>query len=476
MVKKIAVIAAVILFAATGVFAEGKKNVIFFIADGTGPTIMGLLMQYARFAPNSPYQGQHSNLEQILNEGKLGVIFNTPVETIVTDSAASGTQLATGVTTTPGAVGVGPAGTPAESLLEKAQKLGMSTGLITDVFVIDATPAVFAAHQKSRRSYDELAKEFVATQPDVVLGGGLDYFISDSFITDSKYSKYLKRAPYSKGLSPKLQNNDVFNKILSSGYTLALNKKEMLKAKGNKLFGLFAPVYLPFNIDSDGSEPTLKEMTEKAVSVLSQNEKGFFLMVEGGAIDWTAHNNDQGAMLKELLDTDATLGYIKDFIAKNPNTLLIVTADHDTGGFNFNYRKLKGQEYEEKSSSMYPLYDKVDYSAKGNLDIIAAQKKNIDRIKEDYKALGDNPSAEAVQKLIQEDMNYTLPLDFIKSAKNIDEIIGEVTHRLGIVWATGTHTSSPILVGFYGADDSIHAGVMHSTEVNKIVADFLNAK
>jgi len=476
MVKKVTLFFAVFLFALSGAFAE-PRNVIFFIADGTGPTIMGLLMQYARYAPNGPYKGKLSNLETILNDGKLGIVFNTPVATLATDSAASGTQLATGVTTIPGSIGVGPDGRPAETLLEKAQRLGMSTGLLTDVFVIDATPAVFAAHEKSRKSYDALAKEFLATKPDVVLGGGLDYFISDDFLTDPKYSKYRKRAHYSKGLSPKLKDSTAFDTIISDGYTLALNKKELKAADGEKLFGLFAPVYIPFNIDGDGSDPTLKDMTKKALETLSKNDNGFFIMVEAGAIDWTAHNHDQGAMLKELVDMDNTLGYIKSFIAKHPNTLLIVTADHDTGGFNFNYRKLSGQEYEEKSAAGYPIYDKEDYAAKSNLDIISAQKKNLDKIRDDYKALGDKGrTPEAVQKLIKQDMAYTLPLEFIKSNNNADALIAEVTKRLGIVWATDNHTASPILVSFYGDNGNIKGGVMHSTEVYKIAEDFLYGK
>lgn len=477
MVRKFSVFVAIFLFLASGAFAEGKRNVIFLIADGTGPTNMAFLMQYARYAPNGPYKGKLSNLETVLNDGSFGIVFNTPVATLATDSAASGTQFSTGVTTVPGAVGVGPDGEPAETLLEKAQKLGMSTGLITDVFVIDATPAVFAAHQKSRRSYDELSKEFVTTRPDVVLGGGLDYFISDTFVKDPKYAKFVKQISYAAGLSPKLANNEVFDKILDSGYTLALNKKDMLAAKGDRLFGLFAPVYLPFNINSDGSEPTLKEMTQKGLDILSKNDKGFFLMVEAGAADWVAHNNDQGGVLKELLDMDATLGLIKDFIAKNPNTLLIVSADHDTGGFNFNYRKVKGQEYEEKAASGYPLYDKTDYAAKGNLDIIAAQKKSVDKIKEEYAVLSKKGlTPKETQKFIQENMAYTLPVEYFEKEKDIDNILKEVTTRLGIVWSTGNHTASPVLITFYGANQGIKGGVMHSTEVNKKIADFLYGK
>ncbi len=477
MVRKIAVLIAVILFLASGAFAQGKKNVIFLIADGTGPTNMALLMQYARYAPNGPYKGSLSNLETVLNDGSFGIVFNTPVDTLATDSAAAGTQLATGVTTTPGAVGVGPDGTPAETLLEKAQKLGMSTGLITDVFVIDATPVVFAAHQKSRRSYDELAKEFVTTRPDVVLGGGLDYFISDTFVKDPKYAKFVKQISYASGLSPKLANNEVFDKILESGYTVALNKKDMLAAKGDRLFGLFAPVYLPFNIDADGSEPTLKEMTQKGLEILSKNEKGFFLMVEAGAADWVAHNNDQAGVLKELLEMDETLGLIKDFIAKNPDTLLIVTADHDTGGFNFNYRKPKGQEYSDKVAAGYPIYDKVDYSAKTNLDIIAAQKKSTDKIKEEYAALAKKGiTPKEAQEFIKENMAYTLPVEYFEKETDIEKIIKEVNTRLGVVWGTGSHTASPVLVTFYGANKGIKGGVMHSTEVNKKIADFLYGK
>jgi alkaline phosphatase len=476
MVKKFTVLFIVVILGISHAFAQNKqKNVIFVIADGTGPGIMGFLMQYAKLAPGSPYKDRTSNLEKILNRGTMGIVFNTPLKTVVTDSAASGTQLATGVTSYPDAVGIDAQGNPAESLLKKAKKQGKATGLITDVYVLDATPIVFAGNQKSRRDVDALAKDMLQTKPDVVLGGGLNYFISPGIVKDSKYSNIIAKVPYASSLNPKLKTDGVFEEIIKSGYQLVYNKKNLAAAKGPKLFGLFSPDAMPFNIEKGSHNyPTLKEMTQKSIEILSKNKNGFFLMVEAGAIDWVAHANDQGALLKELLEFDETLGYINEWMRANPDTLLVITADHDTGGFGFHYHKPKGNELEVKTEQGYPLYMKTDYVAFENLDIIALQNKTQEKIIKDFNAMSEKSrTPSAIQKVIKENMGYDLPMEYIEDHDDIEDAIKEVNKRLGVVWSSPNHTASPIIVTFYGADEGIKGGVMHSTEVNKRIADFL---
>jgi alkaline phosphatase len=476
MVRKFLVISAVFtLFTLQG-FAAQKRNVIFVVADGGGPALMGFLMQYAKLAPNSPYKGSPANIEKLFNESAIGVMFNTPAKTIVTDSAAAGTQMATGAVTNIGAIGVDAEGRPVESILEKAKKNGMATGLVTDVFVIDATPISHAGHEPSRKNYEQLANALVRTKPDVVLGGGLDYFLSKNLIEDSKYSNIIAKIPYSASLSPKLQTDEVFENLIKSGYQIVFNKKDFQKTKDDKLFGLFAPVYLPFNVETKSTVPTLKEMAEKALKIVSKNDKGFFLLVEAGLLDWAAHNNDQGAVLYELLELDELLGYLHNWARENPGTLLVLTADHDTGGFGFNYRKPKGAEFEEKVSTDYLLIDKTDYVPFANLDIIAAQKKSTFELKKQIEKLPKkNKTAANIQKLIKENMAYELPVEFIEQAEDIDEIINEVGKRLGVVWSTGNHTASPLFVTFFGGGD-IKGGVISGADLNKIMINHLYAE
>lgn len=473
MVKKLSVFFLAMFFAAQ-LFAAEKKNVIFIVADGGGPTLMGFLMQYARYAPNSPYKGELSNLEKVYNDSTIGVLFNTPTQTIVTDSAQAGTQMATGAITYPDALGVNSAKEPVESLLIKAQKKGMATGLITDVYVIDATPGSFVANEESRKNYESIAQSMLKVKPDVVLGGGLNYFISKEVLT--KYENVLLKVPYKDSLKPKLKSDTVFEQLLKSGYQIVFHKKDLEKAKGPKLFGLFAPEYLPFNIETKPSYPTLTDMSKKAIEILSKNNNGFFLMLEAGLLDWAAHNNDQGAVLHELLELDAALGYLTGWIKENPNTLLVITADHDTGGFGFHYRKTKGQEFEEKISSSYTLYKETDYVAKSNLDIIASQNMSNFELKNKYKKLAKkDQTPQMMQKLIKDHMSYDLSLETIEDLEDFDKVIDEVAKRLGVVWATGNHTASPLFVTFYGAKDGIKGGVMTGADLNKKIEEFLYA-
>lgn len=473
--RKLFVFIAVLFFAAARLSAAtaAQKNVILVIGDGTGPAVMALLMQYAKLAPDSPYKDRLSNLEKIMGAGSLSFVFNTPVDTVAVDSAASGTQLAAGVKTYPTAVGVDAQGGPVETILEKAQKAGYGTGLITTVYLQDATPAVFAAHRQSRKYYHEIAVDMLKTKPDVMLGGGLNYYVSKNNLKDSKYHNIFEKVHYAAALDPQAEDDGLFEKVLKSGYQLVFDKKTLLNAKGPKLLGLFAPQALPFVIDRKPAYPLLKDMTQKALDILAKNKKGFFLMVEGGAIDWAAHSNDQGAMLKELLEFDDALAVVADFAAARPGTLVIITADHDTGGFGFNYRALSGAELEQKKQAGYPLYENTDYAAFQNLDKIAAQHRSFDAIIKDWEALpAKNKTAKTAQKMVKDALGVEVPEE---AAPDIKAALAQATRMLGIVWATRQHTAEPVLAIFTGPAGGPYPvpAVMHSTQINKIMEEYL---
>ena len=460
------------LFFISSAYAAEKRNVIFVVADGAGPAVMGLLMQYARYALNSPYTDRTSNMEKLFSASNLGVVLNATKETIVTDSAAAGTHMAKGTLTYPEYLGMGADGETAESLLKKAQNLGMATGLVTDVYLSDATPAAYAAGVNSRRKYEDISLSVLNSGADVLLGGGLNYFISEQDLKDERYSGIFKKAPYRKELAPALENG-LFQKLITSGYPLVFDKKGLNKAKSKKLMGLFGASALQYSVNPADYAPNLKEMTEKAIEILSKNKNGFFLMVEAGALDWMLHDNDQGAALAELLELDETLGYIKQWADRNPGTIVIVTADHDTGGFGFQYRKVKGEELDLKKEEGYPLYDKKDYSVKSNLDIIAKQTKMQRDMRAEFEALGEKrQTPKAIQDYLKANMGYELPLSVIEEKGDFDDSLKEVNKRLGVVWSTGNHTGSPVFISFYGGGPA-RPGVLHNTDVNKIIEGFL---
>lgn len=467
-----AALACLILSAAA--YAGGKKNVIFFIADGTGPETMGLLMEYARYAPNSPYADRTSSLEKIYNESKLGIMFNALPHSIVTDSAAAATQMATGKTTLPESIGVDVARKPAQSLLEVAQQKGMATGIITDVYVLDATPAGFVAHQNHRKMYDAIARDMLKTKPDVVLGGGLGYFLTPQGLNSGKYDNVLKKVPYLKEVKPKSKDEALFEDLLKSGYPVVFNKKDLSYAKSDKLFGLFADEAMPFAIKRDGKAPTLTDMTKKALEILSKDKDGFFLMVEAGSIDWLAHERDAAAVLQELLEFDDTLSYVQNWMKDNPDTLLIVTTDHDTSGLTFAYRHIDGDEYTSKS----PLAKsgKTDYIGLEVLDTLAARKNFFFDVKQKYNALpADKKTDAAIKKIMKDDLGFHGPFDYLDGVTDIDEAFKEASKRQGVVWSTGNHTAAPLFVGFYGDNKEVEGGVLHNTDLHDRILDFIDS-
>lgn len=440
---------------------QEQKNIILVIADGTGPNLMGYLMEYARTAPNSPYKDKASNLEKLFDGGKSGLVLNYTASSIVTDSAAAATQFATGVKTKPHSLGVDANGKKANSILYYAKQKGMGTGVLTDVYVLDATPAAFYAHQKDRKMRDGIIEDMTITQPDIVLGGGLNYFLSTSDLKNKKYQDILAQVPYLTEVKGDAKQDDNLSKVINSGYKLAFTKQGMNALKGGKILGLFAPVYLPPYPTENWQGPSLPDMTKKAISELSQNGKGFFLMVEAGFIDWAAHENDPQAVLKELLEFDETLGYIKKFADKNKNTLVIITADHDTGGFGFAYYTPKGKK------------DK-DYNAFEKFTKLAAGKTLNYEVAEKYKKLPkEQQNSDTIKKLFKEEMGFEENLDFLDGETDFYRAFNLYWQEQGIFWSTKKHTNAPLPVIFYGDNTGIKGNIFHNTDLFKIMNNYL---
>ena len=480
MVKKIFLFAFYLCFFVSASFASKteQKNVILFIADGTGPTIMHLLMQYAKLAPNSPFNDKESTLEKLLQEGKLSLVYNDTAFSIVSDSAAAATQMATGYKTKPEAVGVDQNLNPVSSVLIDAKEQGRATGLLTDTYVLDATPAGFFGHAQNRKDYTALSKNLLEVKPDIVMGGGFNHFVSKNNIESGVLTNILNKVPYKDEITPKNKEDKTFETLLKSGYALVFDEKALLKAKGNKILGLFAAEGYPFNIDGLKGAPSLTTMTKKALEVLSKNKKGFFLMVEAGEVDWAAHTNDAATTLREMLEAEETLTYLKNWVDTHPNTLLIITADHDTGGFGFNYKKLSKEEKENKMDAGY-VQGKYDYITPENLDKLLEQKASFYVLNKNFKAL---PKAQQTSKKAQEIINKNLALDLTlaqlgleenEKEVNLEKALKKASESLGIVWSTKTHTASPLITIFYGA--KINApNFMPNTQIAQIIKDYFN--
>lgn len=283
---------------APGRAVDAPHSVVLLIGDGTSLSYWTA----ARFA------GQPLAVGRMAEIGLVDTRPHEPLSGRVTDSAAGATAYSTGVRTFNGAIAVGPDSQPVQTVLERAEELGMATGLVATSMVTDATPAAFASHVVSRTLYSEIARQMADVELEVLLGGGRAYF--DGSLPDS--ANLLQR--------------------MRERYTVVedANALEAKAASADALLGLFAAGPMP---SAGARSPTLAAMTRAALDVLGDDPDGFFLMVEGSQIDWHGHHNSPlDEVVAEVLDLDRAIGVALDFRARHPDTLVLVLADHDSGG------------------------------------------------------------------------------------------------------------------------------------------------
>jgi len=283
------------------------KNVILMIGDGMGFTTI--------VATRTVVLGAQGRLT-IERLPVTGAIDNYDATRFVSGSAATGTSLATGYKTNENMIGQLPDGTPALTILEAAQEKGMATGLVATATITHATPAAFAAHVHNRYREADIAVQLLESKINVLFGGGRALFKSG--ISGYKYTR--------------TDGRDLVEEARKEDYVYVETKDELmgLKDENDRVLGLFSDGYLI----NQSPEPTLAEMTEAALNILSQNEKdkGFFLMVEGSQIDWGEEDNDINYTIREQLHFDLAIRSAIRFAMDEKNTLVVVTADHEAGG------------------------------------------------------------------------------------------------------------------------------------------------
>ena len=264
---------------------------------------------------------------------QTGYVSTFSANSFVTDSAPASTAMATGHKTNNGVIGQDTTAIPKKmdgknltTILEMAEKAGLSTGLITTTRITHATPAAFYAHVDNRDNESEIADQLSKSNVEVILGGGLQYFVGKN---DS--------VPFGKE-SKRNDDRNLIADFASQDYALVYNGTAFQKVdpkKTEKLLGLFESSHLQYELERSSSkemEPSLTEMTEKTLAILSKNPKGFFLMVEGGRIDHVGHERNLSKMVADTLAFDEAVKTALDFASQNNDTLVIVTADHECGG------------------------------------------------------------------------------------------------------------------------------------------------
>lgn len=291
-----------LLFLLSGllILSEAKpKNIILLIGDGMGLNYVSLSILSMK---NDSFKRFNT----------VGLSVTAAADKLITDSAAGATAISTGHKTNYYYVGVDTSGKPLQTVLKYAEEKEMATGLISTSSVTHATPAAFIAHTKDRKNETLIAEHFLKTDVDVVIGGGLKFFLPIQ----------------KKGTRTE---NDLTENILNNGYDLFTDTSSFLSRKefDNKFYALLDSSGLPYSRKRDY---TLGDLTEKALSYLQKDDDGFFLMVEGSQIDWAAHDHLTEDIFSEIEDFNTAINAALDFAEKDGNTLVVVTADHETGG------------------------------------------------------------------------------------------------------------------------------------------------
>lgn len=427
------------------------KNIILLIADGMG-------MSHFRAAQlfSERVMKKELRLVSVMRSFRAGHVINDTADSTVTESAAAAGQIATGELMTAKAISMAADGkTPVRTILEIAKNKGMAIGMVTTSGITDATPAGFSAHSPSRYDENEIAAQQIALAPDVLMGGRKKFFI-----------------PENAG-GKREDGRDLIAEAARSGYAVVETAAGLRAApdKG-KILGLFNMNNMNYEIDrSNSAEPSLAEMTEKTLRVLSKNKKGFFAMIEGGRIDHASHDNDVAAMIRDVIAFDEAVGVAVDFAEKTPGTLVIITSDHETGGFS-----IIGCGKESDA------YIGVDLAAIDKLK--SSQYEIAKKIKKD-------PRPETVMALVKEYASITLTTDEAQivasdALKNMDphNYRYDYSHSLAfalrpylrIGWASQTHTATPIFIFAKGPGSEGVNGLMHNTEIFDLIKKAMGAK
>ena len=295
------------------------KNVIFMIGDGAG---------LSQWSVGWVANGGALNIDQM---PVVGYSRTYAVDKLITDSSAGGSALATGVKTKYGYIGLGPDGEAVESNLQYAKRVkGMKTGVTVTCRINDSTPADFCVHSDSRKDEEGLAAQYVDADMDFISGGGTHFWNQRS------------------------DGRNLIEEMKAKGYTYVDKLEDIAGAEGDRFLGLYDEYDLQPSLDRG---PILMESTMKAIRMLD-NKKGFFLMVEGSQIDDWCHRNKVGHMCEELFDFDKVIGAVLEWAERDGHTLVVVTADHNTGGLTL----LKG--------SIEDREVKVHFSTKGHDGIV----------------------------------------------------------------------------------------------------------
>ncbi len=455
MLKKLSLISIACFASASFNAIAAPKNVIYMIGDGMGPAYLAAYRYYMDNPDTKVVE------RTIFDELWIGNASTYPDDdTVVTDSAAAATALSSTHKTYNGAIAVDHAHKPLTTMMEIAKAKGMQTGVVVTAQINHATPAGFLAHDTSRRNYDQIADDYFDNKingqfvADLMLGGGTSYFIrKDRNLVDE-----FKQAGY--------QYTDSWAGLAS------LNKLPAL--------GLFAPKGFVSALDNPQPLP-LKQMTEKALELLTPAEKGFVVMIEGSQIDWCGHANDVACAMAEMHDFGNAIKAAKAFVDAHPDTLLVITADHETGGLSLGANGL----YAWNRDVIKAVKQTGPVLAKSLVKAKAAEQQQV------WLAQTGLKLTDSEWQALSKQINQLAPKYFAKDwSKEADVLEAEadlleplamqakqlIDQYSNTGWTSGAHTAIDVPVLAYGKDAQQFAGFQDNTAIASKLLNFIEKK
>jgi alkaline phosphatase len=429
--------------------AQQPKNIIILFADGAAP----VQWDFGRQSSAVLRQQAFATTDIVFRDGTLGLLSTHPHGAYVTDSAAAASAMSTGYKVANGAVSITPDGTPRRTAMQAAKASGKRIGLVTTATVYDATPAAFSINARSRRDSQTLVDLLLALEPDVLLGGGADYFL-----------------PAGTPGGKRKDGKDIIAAFRSKGHDVVRNTAQLKAAAGAKLLGLFADGDMDFELDRDAAkEPSTAEMAAAALKAISQQSpNGFVLLVENENTDTASHANDAASLMRALWAFDDAVKVALDFQRRNPGTLVIITGDHETGGFSPTYA-FKDLSTLSSSNRFYAGDEQFRMLERISMSLGTVKEK-----------LGRKPSGEVLDKLIAGHFpGFRLDADLrelILNQKTIERnfsylpqnALGRmVARQTGFYWGNSGHTPEPVAVGAIGPGAELFRGYQDNTDFGK---------
>ncbi|KAJ2878678.1 vacuolar alkaline phosphatase [Coemansia asiatica] len=465
---------------------QGRRNLIFMISDGFGIASEGLARAYIQ---------QHSSRDikwgSMLDNMLVGTTRTRSSNTLVTDSAAGATAFSCAKKTVNGGIAITDDNMPCGTVLEAAKRKGYTTGLVTTARISHATPAAFAAHAVDRDMEDLIAQQLVdaglngtaAFGPgignvDLMFGGGRCFFLPQSSPDGCRSDELdLWQMAQNRGFRT-LSSRKQFDNLLKPQD--AADSAENLQSP-LPILGLFARSHMAYEIDRNPKDqPALSEMTAKALDILnaatnsttsnalSSSSPGFFIMIEGARIDMAGHDNDPAAHLHDIIEYWKTVSVVRDFIDHNPDTLLVSTSDHETGGLTL------GIDPE------YLWYPETLHPVRRSAESICSELHHAEDISSDHNVLEAHirnvvlPTYLGITNFTASEVS-DISSAALKGAKACKHAVGHVvSNRAHLGWTTGGHTGADVGLYAYGKESSQLRGSLDNTQVGEFLVDYLD--